>query len=177
MKLYLIVPLLLLVAFGGVYTTHMKNAAAKAEIVAAEKAKAAEAEKESKAEAERQAKADADKRSAERLAEEKRKEDEKRAKWESVGKQIADDTAGYQAQAGKNAAEIKRLEAKLAAIRVEKENASRTAFDLAKEVETARIQKRNAELEIQRLVEVVARKNGAGIGPIFPPSSNPPRSP
>ena len=166
MKLYFIVPLLLLVAFGGAYVTHTKNAASNAAAAAAEEAKAIEAAKEKKAEAERQAKADADKRSAERLAEEKRKEDEKRAKWEAAGKQIDEDTAAYRSQAEKNAGRIKDLEAKLAAVLAEKEKASQAAFDLAKEVEAARIRKRNAELEIQRLVEAVARKNGTTLGTV-----------
>ena len=166
MKLYLIVPLILLLGFSGVYVMHTKEAAAKAAIVAAEEAKQLEAEKARKAEAERQAKADADKRTAERLAEEKRKEEEKRAKWEAVGRQIAADTATYQAQAEKNSAEIKALEEKLAALRAEKDRASQAAFDLARNVETARIQKRNAELEIQRLVEAVARKAGTTLGPV-----------
>lgn len=166
MKLYLIVPLLLLVAFGGVYVTHTKNAASKAAAVAAEEAKTLEAAKEKKAEAERQAKADADKRNAERLAEEKRREDEKQAKWEAAGKKIDEDTVAYRSQAEKNAARTKDLEAKLAALSAEKEKAGRAAFDLAKEVEAARIRKRNAELEIQRLVEAVARKNGTTLGAV-----------
>ena len=166
MKLYFIVPLLLLLGFSGVYVMHTKDAAAKAEIVAAAQAKEAELAKEKKAEAERQAKADADKRTAERIAEEKRKEEEKRAKWEAAGRQIAADTATYQAQAEKNSAETKALEEKLSALRAEKDRASQSAFDLAKDVEAARIRKRTAELEIQRLVEAVARKNGTTLGSV-----------
>ena len=163
-KLYFLVPALLLAVFGGLYAVHIKDAAAKAGIVAAEASKKAEAEKAKKTEAERQAKADADKRTAERLADEKRREDEKRGRWEAAGKQIADDTATYQAQAEKHAAEAKTLEAKLAELRAEKDRASQAAFDAAKDVEAARIQKRNAELEIQRMVEAVARKAGTTLG-------------
>lgn len=164
-KLYFIIPVLLLAAFSGVYVMHSKDAAAKAALVSAEAAKKTEAEKAKKAEAERQAREDAEKRTAERLAEEKRREDEKRAKWEAAGKQIADDTASYRTQAEKNAAEAKALEAKLAALRAEKDKAGQTAFDVAKDVEAARIRKRNAELEIQRLVEAVARKAGTTLAP------------
>jgi hypothetical protein len=165
-KLYVIVPLLLTLAFGGVYLVHRKEAAAKAEIARVEAARAAADEAAKKAEAERQAREDADRRAAERLAEEKRKEEEKRAKWEAVGKQIVDDTAAYQAQADKNAAEIKALETKLAALRAEKDQMSQTVFDAAKELEAARIAKRNAELEIQRLVEMTARKAGTTLGTV-----------
>jgi hypothetical protein len=165
-KIYVIIPLLLTLAFGGVYLMHRKDAAVKAEIAKVEAERAAAEEAAKKAEAERQARADADKRTAERLAEEKRKEDEKRAKWEAAGKQIVDDTAAYQAQAEKNAAEIKAQEAKLAALRAEKDQASQTVFDAVKEVEAARIAKRNAELEIQRLVEMTARKAGTTLGAV-----------
>ncbi len=166
MKLYFIVPLLLLLGFGGVYVMHTKDADAKAALVAAERAKEVEAETAKKAEAERQAKADADKRTAERLAEEARKESEKRAKWEAAGRQIAEDTDAFCAQAEKHAAEARVLEEKLATLRAEKDRASQAAFDLATEVEAARIWKRNAELEIQRLVEAVARKAGTTLGPV-----------
>lgn len=165
-KLYIFVPALLLAAFGGMYAMHSKEAAAKAALTAAEAANRAEAEKAKKAEAERQAREDAEKRTAERLAEEKRKEDEKRAKWEAAGKQIADDTATYQAQAGKNVSEARALEAKLAALRAEKDKSIQAVFELEKDVEAARIRKRNAELEIQRLVEQVARRAGTTLGPV-----------
>lgn len=165
-KLYIFIPALLLAAFSGVYVMHTKDAAAKATLVAAEAEKKAEADKTKKAEAERQAREDAEKRTAERLAEEKRKEDEKAAKWAAAGKQIADDTATYQAQAEKSSAEVKALEAKLAALRAEKDKASQTSFDFAKDVEAARIQKRTAELEIQRLVEMVARQGGTTLGSV-----------
>lgn len=159
-KFYVIVPLVLLLVFGGAYTAYRKEAAGKAAVAAAEAAREAEAEQARKTEAERQAKADADKRAADREAEEKRKEEEKAAKWDAAGRQIADETSGYQEQAGKTEAEVKALESRLAELRAEKEKASREAFDAALAIEAARIRKRGAELEIQRLVEMVARQNG-----------------
>lgn len=164
-KLYVVVPVILTLAFGGLYYAHSIEAEKKAVALrlAAEKADAETAAK--KAEAERQAREDADRRTAERLAEEKRKEEEKAAKWEAAGKQIAGETTTYQEQAAKTAAEIKTLEAKLIAVRQEKEAASRAVFERARDVEAARIKKRNAELEIQRLVEMVARKGGSTLVP------------
>lgn len=165
-KLYAIVPILLTLAFSGVYLAHSKQAEAKA---AAAKVAADQAAAEAlarKQEAERQAREDADRRTAERLAEEKKKEDEKAAKWAAQGKAIADDTAVYAAQAEKNAAELKALEAKLSALRTEKDKAVQTGFDFDLEIEKARVAKRNAELEIQRLVEMTARKAGTTLGAI-----------
>lgn len=165
-KLYLIVPALLLVAFGGVYVMHSRDAEAKAVVVAAEAERAAAAEAGKKSEAERRAREDAERRAAERLAEEKRKEEEKAAKWEAASRQIADDTAGFLAQAEKLGAEAQALGARLAALRAEKDRAGQTAFDLALEVEAARVAKRNAELEIQRLVEMTARRAGTTLAPL-----------
>lgn len=164
-KLYVAVPLALTLAFSGVYYLHSIEAKEKAALAraASEKADAEAAAK--KAEAERQAREDAERRTAERLAEEKKKEEEKAAKWEAASRQIAEETAAYKEQAAKTATEITALEAKLAALRQEKDAAARLVFQRAGAVEAARIKKRNAELEIQRLVEMVARKGGATLAP------------
>jgi hypothetical protein len=165
-KLYLIIPLVLTLAFSGFYLSHRKEAAVKVAAEQAEAAKVAAAAAAQKAEAEKQAREDADRRTAERVAEEKKKEDEKRAKWEAQSKAIADDTATYTAQAEKNAAELKVLEAKLKSLREEKDQAIQAGLDFDLEVEKARIAKRACELEIQRLVEMIARKNGTSLAPV-----------
>ena len=157
-KFYIIVPILLTGVFIFVYMNFTKSYTEQQRIEA--EAKAAEAKKEAdrKAENERIAKADADRRAAERAAEEARKEAEKRKKWEDVGREIADAASKYNADADKYAKEAAELEIQLAKIREQKEKTSREAFDLAKRVEMARIAKRNAELEIQRMTEMVARR-------------------
>jgi hypothetical protein len=165
-KLYIIVPLVLTLAFGGVYFSHSKDAAAKAETARLEAEQAAAVAAKAKAEAEAQARKDADERTAQRLAEEKKKEEEKAAKWAAQSQTIADDTATYLAQAEKNAAEIQALEAKLAALRAEKDKAVQAGFDFDLEIEKARVAKRTAELEIQRLVEMTARKAGTTLGSV-----------
>ncbi|MCX6938341.1 MAG: hypothetical protein NTU80_10675 [Verrucomicrobia bacterium] len=165
-KLYALIPLVLTLAFAGVYHSHVKTEDARAEITRAETARTEAEAAAKKTEAERQARADSDRRTAERLAEEKRKEEEKIAKWESTGRQIAEDTATYQNQIEKASAELKTLETRLTAARAAREQAAQANFDQAFEIEKARVQKRNAELEIQRLVEIVARKSGASLGPV-----------
>ena len=165
-KLYVIVPVAMLVGFGGLYTVHTKQAAEKAAVALVEEAKAAEAAAAKKAEAERQAREDAERRTSERLAEEKRKEEEKAAKWAAQSATIAADTATYLADTEKNAAELKSLEARLESLRAEKEKAARAALDFDLEIEKSRVAKRNAELEIQRLVEMTARKAGTSLGAV-----------
>ncbi len=165
-KFYLIIPAVLTILFCGIYYNHSRGAAEReaAATLAAEQAAAEEAAK--KEEAARQAREDAEKRAAEREAEEKRKEEERRAKYEAAGQVIADDTAAYLAQAKKNTAELKTLEAFLVALRAEKDKAIQAAFDFDLEIEKARIAKRTAELEIQRLVEMTARRAGTTLGPV-----------
>ncbi len=165
-KLYLIIPLVLTVAFGGVYLIHAKDAAAKAQTAKAETAKAAADTLALKQTAERQAREDADRRTAERIAEEKKKETEKAAKWAAQDKAIADDTATYLVQTTKNEAETTALESSLTALRTEKDKAIQGGFDFDLEIEKARVAKRATELEIQRLVEMTARKAGTTLGPI-----------
>ena len=159
-KINYIIPLVLTLAFTGLYYVHNVEAKGKAaqEQVAADKIASETALK--KHTAERQATVDAEKRTAERLVEEKRKEEEKRAKWQASGDAIAADTATYIAQAAKNENEFKTLTARLAAIRVSKESATQANLDFEIEIEKARITKRATEFEIQRLVEMIARKGG-----------------
>jgi hypothetical protein len=158
-KLYLIIPLVLTLAFSGIYVKHQGEAADRARQALAAKTKAEADAAAQKAEAERQAKADADKREATRIAEEKKKEDDKRAKWDADTQRIAADTTTYTQTAAEHAATVKKLEAELTALRAAKDAATQANFDQAREVEQARIERRTAELETQRLVEMLARKN------------------
>ena len=165
-KLYLIIPAILTLAFSGIYYAHSLDSdekAVAAQLAGEQTAAAAKAEK---AQAESQAREDADRRAAERLAEEQRKEDERRAKWEAAGQAIAEDTAAYTLQAGKNAIALKAQEEQLTALRAQKDQAMQAAFDFDLEIEKARIAKRTAELEIQRLVEMTARRAGTTLGPL-----------
>jgi hypothetical protein len=165
-KIYLIIPIALTLAFSGVYYTHTIEAK-KTEAVAMAKAKQiAEQAAAKKLEAERQARADADRRTNERLAEEKKKEDDKRAKWEAIGQSIQIDTDGYKKQITQSESELKLLESRLKTLRAEKERAIQIGFAFELEIEKARIEKRNAELNIQNLVEMVARKAGTTLGSV-----------
>jgi len=111
-----------------------------------------------KAEIEAKARADAEKRAADRAADEAKKEAEKVAKWEAEGKKIQDATDKYNAQAEASAKQAAEMEIELSALRAAKEKLNREAFDLAKQVERGKIDRRTAELEIQRTVEIIARK-------------------
>ncbi|MCF3651789.1 hypothetical protein [Synoicihabitans lomoniglobus] len=157
-KFYIIVPVIMMAIFGFIYSDFTKKDAIRVEHEAAELKAIADAEAAEKAEAERQAKEDAARRTAEREADEARKIAERREKWEAVGQQIADSTAKYKAEADKFSAEAQDLEIQLLEIRGEREKVASEAFNLRKDVELARIAKRNAELQVQRMTEMVSKR-------------------
>lgn len=157
-RLYLIIPALLLALFGGVYWQHARTAASQADEKAAAVAAAQVAELAKKAEAEAKARADAETRSALRLAEEQKRDAEKRARYEEESRVIAADTTRYTALVSTRTAEFTALEKQLADLRARRAALNTETFSLARTVELARISQRNAELEIQRLTEMVARQ-------------------
>jgi chromosome segregation ATPase len=157
-KFYVIVPLVLCGLFAFVYIDHSKDMDVKKAQIAEAKAKAEAEEAAKKAEAERKAKEDSDRRTAERLAEEKKKEDEKRAKWAAAGKEIQDDLDGYNAKIAQFTKQIAALETELKNVRADRAQTNKDAFELRRDVELAKVDRRNAELDIQRFTEMIARR-------------------
>lgn len=156
--MYLIFPGIMLVGFVFVYLSHVEKTHAKEKAVAAKIEKdRAEADAKKKA-AEAKAREDAKKRQDERDAEERKKEEEKAAKQAIDDKKVKDQTAEYTAKGDAAQKQVNALEIELDRIRKEKDKTSREAFDIAKEVELARIARRTAELEIQRMTEMVIRR-------------------
>jgi len=51
-------------------------------------------------------------------------------------------------------------------LRAEKDKAAQDSFALELQIEAARVAKRTTELEIQRLVEMVARQAGTTLGSV-----------
>jgi hypothetical protein len=114
-----------------------------------------------KAADEKKARADADEREAKRKAEDKAKEDEARRKWDDEGKRIQDDTNGFVTRADKASKDSARLEIELDNLRKLREKTNREAFDSAKLVEKAEVDKQSAELRSAYLVEQIAQKAAA----------------
>lgn len=156
--LYLISVGSMLAVFLFFYFTHVKEAEIRDKLRAEETAQKLKVEADRKAEIEAKARADAERRAAERTAEEKRKEAEKVAKWEGESRKIQEETDGYNAKADSYSKQIAKLEGELNALRTSKEKLNRDTFDLLKQVETAKIEKRNAEMEIQRMTDIIARR-------------------
>ena len=159
--IYYIIPAILTVAFIFFYVTHVKEAEEKARIRKAEIELKLQQEAAKKAEIEENARKDATRRSAERLAQEAKKEADRIAKWEADGKEIQDATDKNNAEANEFARKIAALEIELDAMRRGKEILNAKVLTQAKAVEQALIDKRTAEIEIQRRTQMVREKAAA----------------
>jgi ABC-type Na+ efflux pump permease subunit len=171
--MYLIFPTVMLAGFLVIYFSHKEKAEAKERAHIAQVAKEKADAEEKKKVAETKAREDAKKRQDERDAEEKKKEAEKVAKQAADDKKVRDQTTEYTAKADAAQKQVNALEIELDRLRKEKDKTSREAFDLAKQVELARIARRNAELEIQRMTEMVTRRASESSltrPPVLPPA-------
>lgn len=156
--MYIIFPGVMLAGFLVIYLSHKKEAEDKerSHIAAVAQKKADEDTKKKAAEA--KAREDAKKRQDERDAEEKKKEEDKAAKQAADDKKVKDATAEYTAKAATATKEVSSLEAELDRLRKEKDKTNRETFEIAKQVELARVARRNAELEIQRMTAMIAKR-------------------
>ncbi|MGH7943888.1 MAG: hypothetical protein ACREH8_04825 [Opitutaceae bacterium] len=156
--MYIIFPSVMLAGFLVIYFSHKEKSEAKERAHIAQVAKEKSDAEEKKKVAEAKAREDARKRQEDRDAEERQKAEEKAAKQAADDKKVRDQTAEYTAKADAAAKQVNSLEIELDRLRKEKDKTNREAFELAKQVELARIARRNAELEIQRMAEMVARR-------------------
>lgn len=172
--LYFIVPGILTVIFTFFYFTHAKEAAEKERIRKEQIAIVQAEEAAKKAEIESKAREDAAKRAAEREAEAAAKEADRVAKWEAEGQRIQADTDQYNSEADQLSKEISELQITLDSLYRNKEKTNDEVLQLAKRVERARIDGQTADLEIQRLTEMIVRKAEASSLTRMP--ATPPRS-
>ncbi len=171
-KIYIIAPTILLVIYIFFYRGFLAENEIKEARVAEQKAAVIAAEVAKKAETERKSREDTENRTAERAAKEKQAADERLAKYTADNKRILDDGAGYVADAQRYTRTIAELESELAALRTKKEAVGRENLELLKKVELARIAKRTAELNIQRMTEMISRRAAAS-SLITPPPAAP----
>jgi chromosome segregation ATPase len=160
-KFYIIVPIVFLAAF----CVYYQQFSAQQAVVDAQKAQAAQAaaaqvEKDKQAAIER-ATADAQAREQAQQAEEASQEADHLAKFEATKQKMVDETATSQQQADGYAKQAADLQAQLASLQADHEKLSSEVFDLQKQVELAKIDRRNADLEIQRTYDMVTQKIAA----------------
>jgi hypothetical protein len=158
--MYVIFPGLGLALFLALYfpakARYEAGEASRAAAVAAQKA----ADEEHRHQIEERARQDSLRRAAENAKAEAEKEANRIAKWAQQSAEIQHDTDGYNADIAKDTKEVDELEKELEALHTRKDQLTREDFDLLKQVELARVGQSNADLEIQRMVEMIATRAG-----------------
>jgi chromosome segregation ATPase len=125
--------------------------------------------------AEAKAKEDADRRNQERIAEQARLAKEKQDKYDAEMARIKANTDKSNATAEKFAKEISDLSIQLDDLHKRKDALTRETFDLAKKVQQAAVERHNADMDIERMVEMISERadqsDMAKMPPPPPPSS------
>jgi len=140
--------------------------------IAEEKVHKAQLEKEAeetKAAAEKKAQDDAEKRNIERAEAEKKLAQDKQDKYDADMRRIQADTDRFNAEVDKYSKEVSELSIELDSLRKQKDTLTREGFDMAKKVELAAVTRRNAEIEVQRLVQMIAARADQSIMAKMPP--------
>jgi chromosome segregation ATPase len=157
-RYYIIVPVVLMAIFLFFERGDAKDAkiADGQKLVLEQKKKAEELVK--KKELEEKARLDSEKRNAERVAEDKLKEQKKKAEYEAKIQKMKDDLKRYADDVELNTRLVVKLESDLAKKRDQRERDNREVFELAKKVEISKKMRRNAELEVQRYNEMLSNR-------------------
>jgi hypothetical protein len=158
--MYLIFPGLGLALFLSVYfpakARFEAGEAARAAALAAQKA----ADEQHRHELEQRAHDDSVRRAAETAREEAEKEAARIAKRRQEDADIQHETDAANADVAKFTAQRDELQKTLDSLHERKDQLTREDFDLLKQVELARVAQANADLEIQRMVEMIATRAG-----------------
>lgn len=157
-KSYVIAPIVLLAVFGFLYKGALKEMGVKEQARIEAKAKKDAEEKKRKDEIDARATLDAQKRQAEREAQDRAREDKKIKEYQDAMKALKDEADKYRSEADKLAKEIADLDLQISQGHADKEKLNKETFELGKRVEQSKIARRNAEIEIQRMVEIVGKK-------------------
>jgi len=172
--MYLLFPGIMLGLFLVFFLSHKKEADARELVRQEALAKKIADDKAKKKVDEDRARADAEKRAADRAAEDAKKESDKIAKQAAIDKEIKVATDKANAEAAASQKSIDSLEAELDRLHKQKDQLSRDNFDVAKQVEMAKVAKRTAEMEVQRTVDLVAKKSQESYLTRLPPPPPPP---
>jgi len=169
-RYYIIVPIVLMAIF--VYVE--RDASQEARVKELQKIEAENKRKEDEAakkhDLEEKAKVDSEKRNAQRIKDEQEKEDKRKATYQATLQKLKDDLKKYVDDVDANTKLVARLETDLADKREQRERENRAIFEFAKKVEISKKMRRDAELEVQRYNEMLARRANESI------LANPPAS-
>ncbi len=159
--MYVIFPGIGIAVFLGLYfpaKSHFEAVeASRAEAVARQKT----ADDAHKKELEDLARQDSEKRAAQNAKDEAAREAARLEKWNQQGRDIQAETDAATADGDRYSKQIADLQIQLDTLHKQKDDLSREDFDLTKQVELARVNESTADLEIQRMVEMIANRAGA----------------
>lgn len=157
-KYYLIIPCVLLAVFL-IFERSFQRERIAAEAIRATQVAAAKAAEETRlAELRRKTAEDTRLRVAQREKEERDRAEKKRREAEAALHVVETEADAHAAEAARLARETDALDRQLAELRTQKQRAQATAFALVRHVEERRIDRRNADLEIQRTTKMVAAR-------------------
>ncbi len=157
-RYYLIIPIVLM----AVFFYFERGASKEADLRKLEQVEAKKQEEEKKL-AERRAleekaKLDSEKRAKDREAEDKAKEEKRRNDFAAKIQKLKDEAKKFTDETEVNNRKVAEMEKDLAAKRALHESENRLVLDLAKKVEITRKARRVAELEVQRMTEMLAKR-------------------
>jgi multidrug efflux pump subunit AcrA (membrane-fusion protein) len=156
--LYVLAPTAMLAVFLYFYFDSRAETEAKEKAHQEEVAKAKAEADEKKHIAEVKAREDAERRNTEREAEDAKTTKEKEEKYLSEMRRIQDDTDKANTLAETYSKEVSELTVQLDTLHKQKDSLTREGFELDKKIELAEVARRNAEMEIQRTVEIISTR-------------------
>jgi len=175
--IYFVIPVIMLVGFVFIFLAHEEEMKAREEEGARIVAERLTEEKKQKEIAEAKARESARIAQEERAAKEAKKVADRLARQQAIDREIKEATDSALADLNRSQKKVESLEAEFDRLKKERDRLSRETFDLAKQVEAAAVAKRNAELEEQRLVEMIVRRSGQSTMVRMPPPPPPPPPP
>jgi len=158
--MYFIVPIIATAGFLVIYFTHVEEAKLREAAHKAEVARVTAEEAAKKKALEERARIDAEKKAQERADAEAAKEAGRIAAWAEQGKKVQDEMDEAIKAASESTAKIASLDKEMANLRVKRDNLNRELVDTARACELAKIARRNAELELQRMNALIIKKAG-----------------
>ena len=168
-KYYFIVPACLLAGFIFFYRGALDEMEIKANTEKARIAAVKAEEDAKRQEVEKRAQIDAEERQKAREKEEEAKRKKNEKSYNDAMAKLKKDSDGLDIENAKLTKEAADLEQAIINERALKDKTSREAFDLSKQVELEKINRRSAELEIQRLIEMLGTKAAASTLASMPP--------
>ncbi len=156
--MYVLGPGIMLAVFLFFYFASRKETERRLADEKAQKELVAKEAEEKKEIAEKKARDDAEARNIARAAEEVRLAKEKQDKYDAEMHRIQADTDKANASVDLYSKQVSELTIELDTLHKQKDSLTREGFDMAKRVELAQVARQNAEIENQRMVEMIANR-------------------